>query len=46
LQENILTMICAAVFGRKSIPNFIGGTVRVVAGGFRKSVLNKYSKLP
>ena len=36
LQENILAMICAAVFGRKTIPNFIGGTVQAVAGGLRR----------
>ncbi len=36
-QENILAMICAAVFGRKTIPNFIGGTVQAVVGGFRKT---------
>lgn len=35
-QENILAMICAAVFGRKTIPNFIGGTIQALAGGLRK----------
>lgn len=39
LQENILAMICAAVFGRKTIPNFIGSTMQAVAGGLRKSQL-------
>jgi len=39
LQENILAMICAAVFGRKTIPNFIGGTVQALASGLRKPQL-------
>ena len=38
-QENILAMICASVFGRKTIPNFIGGTIQAVAGAMRKPVL-------
>ena len=38
-QENILAMICAAVFGRKTIPNFIGGTIQAAAGAIRKPQL-------
>lgn len=38
-QENILAMICAAVFGRKTIPNFIGGTIQAVVGAIRRPLL-------